>query len=414
MSQLTMKDIDSNRANVSEKRKPMVCFISFGSIPIILQDNTGFVCDAESEPGITGGAELQQGLLAEELRKNGYEVSFIVPDVGQKSHEVINGIEFFKLLPSGFTVKRNISIGRRLYLYCLAPYLIWNRLNRAQSDIYFEKMVGESSALVALFARFKRRKYIYCVSADSEVDGTGIKDKNFLFAQLTKLAIRNANCIVVQSEYQQKLLKGNFNKNGILIKNMCFSPDNISEKEEPPIVAWAARIEKPKQPELFLELARAMPDVRFRMIGGPASLPEQQQHFKDIEESAARVSNIELTGFVPYHQVNQYFDSASIFINTSSVEGFPNTFLQAWSRQVPVVSLNIDPDEIICRYSLGFHSKTFKQMVRDVRLLIDDEPLRRRMGENGRRYVEREHDVKKIAKQYMDLFERLLRGKDDK
>ncbi len=105
--------------------------------------------------------------------------------------------------------------------------------------------------------------------------------------------------------------------------------------------------------------------------------------------------------------MNKYFDNASIFVNTSSVEGLPNTFMEAWSHYVPTVSLNVNPDEIISKLKLGFHSKTFDQLVRDVKALLKDEQLRKQMGNNARQYAEQEHDITKIADEYIEVFNQL-------
>jgi glycosyltransferase involved in cell wall biosynthesis len=73
------------------------------------------------------------------------------------------------------------------------------------------------------------------------------------------------------------------------------------------------------------------------------------------------------------------------------------------------VSLNVDPDEIICTYNLGFHSGTFNQMVQDVKRLLEDEKLREELGQNGRRYVEREHNIEAIADKYVKILQHVSR-----
>ena len=235
-----------------------------------------------------------------------------------------------------------------------------------------------------------------------DVDGTFTKDAKLYERMLYKFGIKKADCIIAQSEYQQELLKKDYNLDSIIIKNAHPLEKVERSKSTPPIVLWVGTI-KPewKQPELFLKLAKAIPDARFQMVGGAST---NKQFYDEIKEEAERIPNLEFVGFVPYPEVNKYFENASILANTSSVEGFSNTFLQAWTRYTPVVSLNVDPDEIICKYKLGSHSRTFEQMVEDVKLLLEDEKLREEMGMNGRKYVEQEHDIKKIVKGYEKLF----------
>jgi glycosyltransferase involved in cell wall biosynthesis len=103
---------------------------------------------------------------------------------------------------------------------------------------------------------------------------------------------------------------------------------------------------------------------------------------------------------------------AGILVNTSESEGFPNTFLEAWSNYVPVVSLKWDPDEIICRHKLGFHSKDANQMKLDIIRLMNDGKLARELGLNGRRYVETHHSSKVISDSYEEHFRRAARPRN--
>lgn len=173
----------------------------------------------------------------------------------------------------------------------------------------------------------------------------------------------------------------------------------------PPIVIWVAVINAVKQAEMCLDLARAIPEAKFQMIGSPATGNESQ--FEAIQKTARLMPNLDLLGFIPRDKIESYFAKASVLVNTSTSEGFPNTFLEAWASHTPVVSLHADPDEIICRFKLGFHSRNFEQMVNDIRTLLNNHELRDEMGRNGRRYVERHHDIKTIVAQYTGLFRQL-------
>jgi glycosyltransferase involved in cell wall biosynthesis len=368
--------------------KPKICFYALTAYPLLSQPELGFI----------GGAELQQVLIGKELAKKGYDVSFVVFDHGQKPFETIDGIKIYKTVPKGYVLSGIKSLD-------FAVKSVWNALKQADADTYFRKGGGRNTGFVALFCLLKRKKFIYQLASDMDVDSTFTKNMKLHERVLYNFGLKRADYIIAQSEYQQELLKRNFNKNSIVIKNPYPIEKLEKSKSTSLIVLWVGTI-KPewKQPELFLELAKAVPDAKFQMVGG-ASV--NKQFYDKVKEEAERLPNLEFVGFVPYPAVNKYFANASILVNTSSIEGFPNTFLQAWAAYTPVVSLNADPDEIICKYKLGFHSRVFDQIVTDVKTLLKDEKLREEMGMNGRRYVEREHDIKKNVEKYVKVFEKL-------
>jgi len=361
--------------------KPKICFTTLGAYHLLAEKNTNVV----------GGSELQHTLIAKELKKRGFDVSFIVFDHGQKSLEVLNGIRVFKACSlEDFTKKRPLKL-----------LLIFRALDQANADIYCVRAGRLFVGLVAIYCLVKNKKLVYSIASDMDTDVSNFKKVELL---IFRFAIKRANLVIAQSEYQRKNLKRNFDKDSAVVKNICILSNNKTEKENPPIILWVSTIKgKWKQPELFLKLAKEVPDAKFQMVGGPSK--DDPQYFERIKRLADEIPILDFVGFVPHHEMDKYFNRASIFVNTSSVEGFPNTFLQAWANYMPVVSLNVDPDGIICKHKLGFHAKTFEQMIEDVKLLLKDEKLRKKMGENGRRYVELEHDIKKIVEIYIRLFQ---------
>ena len=373
--------------------KPKVCFVSSSAYAVLTQKNLGFV----------GGAELQQALLAKELSRSGFDVSFVTFDFGQKGFEEYDNIKIFKTYSKNATAKGRYYYSKLRTICDLRK--TWNALKQANSDIYYCRGFGINAEITTLFCLLKKKKFILSIAHDMEVDGTRLKNAKFYDRLLIKFGVKRADCVIAQSKHQQELIRKNFNKASIVIKSMHILPEEVTEKAMPPIVLWVSRMQDWKQPELFLEIAKAIPTARFQMIGG---VSESKEFYEQIKGHASKIPNLEFIGFVPYPEINKYFDRASIFVNTSTSEGFPNTFLQAWARYTPVVSLNVDPDKIICKNELGFHSRTFEQVVKDVKILLKDGKLREKMGENGRRYAEKKHDIKTIVKEYEKIFKELI------
>ena len=116
---------------------------------------------------------------------------------------------------------------------------------------------------------------------------------------------------------------------------------------------------------------------------------------------------MEYIGEISYEKTNELLEKSSLLINTSLTEGFSNTFIQAWMRETPVITLNCDPDNLIKNNKIGFHSRSFEQLVRDVKYLIGNKDIINQMGKNARKYSIEHHNIEKIGKKYIDTFENL-------
>lgn len=375
-----------------------VCFLALGAYPLLTGGHSTYVV----------GPDVQLTLLAIELARRNVKVSVITFGDGGAPVEHVGGIELIKTIPEN----PHHGFVRRASNQIRLAVAVWKALGRAEADVYFQR--GGVLGVMGLFCRLRKKRFVVSVGSDAWVSSWGDwfrgKFKGFGFGLVGRffygLDIRLANVVIVMNEQQRKLLKRNFHKDGVLIRHhIPLTRKERPGKTTPPVALWVGTMAGVKQPDLFLKLAEAIPDAKFRMVGG--YFPSDKELYSRIKERSQKTANCEFLGFIPFGEVNKYFSEAAILVNTSKVEGFPNAFVQAWMNYTPVVSLNADPDEIICRYKMGSHSRTFERLVENVRMLVKDEKLREEMGRNGRQYVEEEHDITKIAVKYIEVFNHL-------
>jgi glycosyltransferase involved in cell wall biosynthesis len=110
-----------------------------------------------------------------------------------------------------------------------------------------------------------------------------------------------------------------------------------------------------------------------------------------------------------YWDANELYGRAKLLVNTSDVEGFPNSYLQAWGRGVPVITL-IDPDGVIEREGLGVGARSAAEIPDAIRRLLRDPIAREAASDRCRAFIAREYGEDKILAAYLETFERVLRA----
>ncbi|RCV66153.1 Glycosyltransferase involved in cell wall bisynthesis [Methanophagales archaeon] len=383
-----------NKTKQSDE-KINICFVALGAYPLL----------ARKDPKNVIGPDVHQVILAKELIKHDFKITFITQDKEKASVEYIDGIEIIKIQEDAYR--------SRILNIILRVFRIWAAMRRANAHIYVHR--GGVAGVVSPFCRISNKKYICQIASDALVNRALVDRKIREFSQSIFsldtigywLDIKFADAIIVQNKYQRVMLSKNFGKDGIIIKKpFPLTERGKPEKAKPPIVLWVGAMAEVKQPELFVKLAEAIPEVKFQMIGGHS---DNQPLYDRTKQSSKRILNFEYFGVIPFDEINEYYSRASILVNTSMFEAYPPyADIQAWMNYTPVVSLGDNLDEIICKYTMGFHSKTFNQLVEDVKALLKDEKIREEMGVNGRMYVEREHDLTNIVREYIKLFDRIV------
>jgi len=351
------------------------------SYPLLTGENTGYI----------GGAEQQLVYLAKELSKRGYPVSFVTSGGHNQNIKKVARIDIL----SAYSNNCDISKLKKFLAF-------WKKLKEADADFYIFKL--GIPPIVPLFGVIHRKITIKIMASNNEA----LKKDEIKGKRLNKiknnLNIKLSNIVISQNGFQKEKLKENFGIDSVKISNSIRTiPIDEFEKSED-YVLWVGTLRYVKQPDLFLDLAEKFPETKFMMIGGKG---ESEELFEKIKRRAEKIDNLDFKGFVPYDQIYDDYKKAMFLVNTSKLEGFPNTFLEAWMFGKPVVSLKVDPDEIICKYELGFHSKSYSQMVEDINTLLKNKKYRKQLGNICRGYLEENHDIKKIADEYKKLLANL-------
>jgi glycosyltransferase involved in cell wall biosynthesis len=363
-----------------------VCFVSMTVYPV-LHGDTGLQA--------IGGAELQQVQIARLLLRMGHQVSFVTLDHGQPDGEVLQGCRVYKAYRPGAGLP-----GLRFFFPRWIG--IWRALKRANADIYYTRAAGFVPGMLALMRYRRSFGFIYAAASDTDF----IRDKvRIQFARdrwLFRFGLRRADAIIVQNEAQRARLKATYGRDSVLIPNFLDTePLKVPETARTQVL-WVGKHRALKRPLMFVALARALPELSFTMIG--PNFPDEHRLYEAVMEAAKDVPNLEILGFLPLQEVERQFDRARVLVSTSEIEGFPNVFLQAMRRGVPIVSY-VDPDGIIGRNpDLGAVVDSEEALLATVRI-IGALPLR--PAEPIHAYFARHFGPESVANEYRVLLERL-------
>ncbi len=375
-------------------RSTHVCFLSPYLWPVLAGDRS---------IEFAGGAELRQSILARALVRAGYHVSVVTLDFGQVDGGVVDGVEVLRT----HRPAEGVPLLRFFY-----PRLSswWAAMRRADADIYFQSCAAHLTAVTGLFTRHHGRRFIYSGAHDLDFQPN---DASKLFQrpggwrdrQLYQWGLTLADGIVAQHPGQVAACRRWYGREAVEIPN-CYAPPVGAVAARKGVVLWVATVKSLKRPELFLELAQSLPQLRFRMVGGPGPGREAEV-YKLARQMAAGLPNVEFVGFVPFAEVETHFDAARLFVNTSDYEGFANTFLQSWARGVPTVSF-VDCGAREGGRPVGFVCRDLTEMRQVVLRLAEDDATWAAEGQRAKTYFEANHSVAMAVERYDRLFEQVL------
>ncbi len=337
---------------------------------------------ASAATSAVGGSERQQWLLASALASSGWLVHVgIRHGLQPGARQMIERVEF-----------HGIKQGQ-----CL---LDWYRfLSVARPNwLYWRGATHLLGPLVEI-ARSLRIRTIFAAAFDTDVRPRSALTWRKKCWPLYAWGLSRADRLFVQHGGQLEALPSRWQPKARVIRSISATHGSCqSHASREPYVAWVGMLRQPKRPDLLAEIAERSPDLKYLVCGGPSSHRSPQGYSQRIIERFHGCQNIDFRGQVAPREAERVIAEAAALLCTSDEEGFPNTFLQAWSHGTPVVTLQVDPDSTIKRFDLGAVTGTGDTAVERLKGLLKSPEEREGIAARACEYIAAHHGEDVVVK----------------
>lgn len=245
---------------------------------------------------------------------------------------------------------------------------------------------------------FPTKKIVYTVHG---FDSVRLAFRKFL--PIERFLQHLCKAIVGVSKYDEKnLLAEGIKHNVSTVYNGISIPDcsNISNipvfNEDKKIILTIARVFPPKKTDLFVEVARLLPQYNFVWIGNQ----------REVTEFGELPSNCHFLGNIP--NAGAFCSKADLLMLPSNYEGLPMVILEAMSFGKPVVASDVGGiSEIVRKGVNGYVLENNAQLFADkIQSILEDETLYSKFSQNSLDIFQKELTVEKMVQGYLDVYRR--------
>lgn len=352
---------------------------------------------------VYGGSELRAWRFARGLAGLDFDVSIAAADGGLVPTDELGPVR----APS--------SAAKRGWLSRLVTPLrhrhsgdgaLWSAAN---ADIYVAFGAAEYNADLADWCKANERPLLLFAGSDADfsVDyRPGNSARNVWGSRCDRCfdSVVGATAIVVQTEFQRRSALERYGRDADVVVNPIPVAE-LADRADAGAFLWIGKAVPNKRPDLVLEIARACPEHMFVMILNDVG----NGLFEKI--SRDKGANVEIIRSVAPDDLGAYFARARALLCTSDFEGFPNTFLDAGRFGVPVLSLTVDPDDLVTREQGGCIADGKIDRLIDAVVDYANDPDKARLA--GRRwhdYVRRRHDLDGRVAEFAAIVRRTVRS----
>jgi glycosyltransferase involved in cell wall biosynthesis len=328
-----------------------------------------------------GGERVAIHSIKEALRE-GHEVYLACERFDVDAFEDFFGVQgLFKNVrlltyPPFRPIVRRAVLYQRLIYHQLRLRSIVSRTRR------FDLILNTAEVANQLAARLPSVQYCYFPEYFSHLESNAFPKLWGLYYLPARVfyhsRVNQIDLLLAVSDFTREFVKETWGRDATTLYPPC-PIDLYSDLRDQPkenLVITVGRIGPEKRMELFLEIARTMPRVKFAIVG---SISPEKRVYSDVLRNAAP-SNVSFV-LAPLRKVKDILGRAKVYVHCALNEHFGITIVEAMAAGcVPVVHNSGGAREIVTN-SVGYKWDTVAEASKQIASLLGDDPLRRRLSE---------------------------------
>jgi glycosyltransferase involved in cell wall biosynthesis len=175
--------------------------------------------------------------------------------------------------------------------------------------------------------------------------------------------------------------------------------DSVLQPDEQPLVVTIGRVCEQKGPDTLAQVAArfafAEEAVRFVWVGGGEARDEQ----------ILRAAGVEVTGWLPPHEVRAWLLRAHVYVQPSRWEGLALPLLQAMAAGVPCVVTDVVGNrDAVLHNVTGLVAQDVAGLALRIKTLLDAPSRAKALADAARRHANRQFAIERFRGELLSLY----------
>jgi 1,2-diacylglycerol 3-alpha-glucosyltransferase len=180
--------------------------------------------------------------------------------------------------------------------------------------------------------------------------------------------------------------------------------DTFKIEKDIPIVLFMGRLQHKKDPKTFVRAALKSKSDAVFVVAGKGELDS------DLWSLAENDHRIIFTGFLPDHLVPEAYAAADLFVLPSEMETQALVLLEALASGTPCLSTDVGIARDVIEPGCIFNHGDATSLASRIDELLDDTKTRKKMGDAGRKLVEKRYTIESMVGELTTLYETLAKS----